>query len=41
MKAVRIAAADYPAFRDFVSRVDRALARTVRIAPLPVPRASR
>jgi len=32
-QAARVAAADYPAFRDFVSRVDRAMARTVRVAP--------
>ena len=39
-KAARVAAADYPAFRDFVSRVDRAMARTVRVAPAAAARAA-
>jgi transglutaminase-like putative cysteine protease len=29
----QVAVADYPAFRDFLSRIDRAMARTVRVAP--------
>lgn len=29
----RVPVADYPAFRDFLARVDRAMARTVRVAP--------
>jgi tetratricopeptide (TPR) repeat protein/transglutaminase-like putative cysteine protease len=32
--------ADYPAFRDFLSRIDRAMARTVRVAPAAGPAAS-
>ncbi len=32
-KLGRIAAADYTAFREFVTRMDRAMARTIRIAP--------
>jgi hypothetical protein len=35
MKASRVPAADYGAFRDFLSQVDRALARPVRLAPPP------
>ncbi|HEX7622862.1 MAG TPA: DUF3857 domain-containing protein, partial [Anaeromyxobacteraceae bacterium] len=41
LKASRVAAAAYPAFRDFVSQVDRALARPVRIAPGAPPTAAR
>jgi len=37
MKASRVPAADYGAFRDFLSQVDRALARPVRLAPAPPP----
>ena len=36
MKAPRIAAADYPAFRELLGRIDRAMLRTVRVAPVPV-----
>jgi tetratricopeptide (TPR) repeat protein/transglutaminase-like putative cysteine protease len=32
-KLGRIAAADYPAFREFVTRIDRAMARTIRVSP--------
>jgi tetratricopeptide (TPR) repeat protein/transglutaminase-like putative cysteine protease len=40
MKASRVPAADYGAFRDFLSQVDRALARPVRLAPAPPPAAA-
>jgi tetratricopeptide (TPR) repeat protein len=40
-KAARVGAADYPAFRDFVSRVDRAMARTVRVGPAAARAATR
>jgi hypothetical protein len=40
LKAGRVSAADYPAFRDFVSRVDRALSPTVRVGPPPAASAS-
>ena len=33
IKVSRIRAADYPAFRDLLSRIDGALSRTVRLAP--------
>jgi tetratricopeptide (TPR) repeat protein/transglutaminase-like putative cysteine protease len=33
MKRSRIAAAEYPAFRDLLARADRALQRTVRVGP--------
>ena len=41
MKAGRVPAAAYPAFRDFLSQIDRALARPVRIAPAAPPTAAR
>ncbi|HEX8908985.1 MAG TPA: DUF3857 domain-containing protein, partial [Anaeromyxobacteraceae bacterium] len=41
VKASRVPAGDYPAFRDFLSQVDRALARPVRLAPAPPPTAAR
>ncbi len=37
-KVGRIAVADYPAFREFVTRMDRAVARTIRIAPASTAR---
>jgi tetratricopeptide (TPR) repeat protein len=33
LRTGRVEPADYPAFRDFLTRVDRALARAVRLAP--------
>jgi len=33
LRAARVPAAEYPAFRELLGRVDRAFARTVRIAP--------
>ncbi len=40
-KTARVAAADYPAFRDLAARIDRAFARKVRIAPAVAGKASR
>ncbi|HVP69511.1 MAG TPA: DUF3857 domain-containing protein [Anaeromyxobacteraceae bacterium] len=37
IKASRVRAADYPAFRDLMARLDGALSRTVRLAPAAVP----
>ncbi|GEJ59502.1 DUF3857 and transglutaminase domain-containing protein [Anaeromyxobacter diazotrophicus] len=41
LKASRVPAASYGAFRDFLSQVDRALARPVRLAPAAPAAASR
>ncbi len=41
VKAGRVTAATYPAFRDFLSQIDRALARPVRVAPAIPPTAAR
>ncbi len=43
MKKGRVSAGEYPAFREFLSQVDRALARPVRVGPGPktVPTAAR
>jgi hypothetical protein len=43
MKKGRVTAGEYPAFREFLSQVDRALARPVRVGPGPkaVPTAAR
>jgi tetratricopeptide (TPR) repeat protein/transglutaminase-like putative cysteine protease len=35
-RASRVAVADYPAFRDFVTAIDRALSRPVRVGPAPL-----
>ncbi|ABS24477.1 DUF3857 domain-containing protein [Anaeromyxobacter sp. Fw109-5] len=40
-KAARVAAAEYPAFRDLAARIDRAFARKVRIAPAAAGEGSR
>ncbi len=37
LRAGRVKPGEYPAFRDFLSQVDRALARPVRIAPSAAP----
>ncbi|MFL5270578.1 MAG: DUF3857 domain-containing protein [Anaeromyxobacteraceae bacterium] len=41
LKVARVAAADYPAFRELLGRIDRALARTVRVAPAPAQAAAK
>jgi tetratricopeptide (TPR) repeat protein len=40
-KTARVAAAEYPAFRDLAARIDRAFARKVRIAPASAGEGSR